>query len=54
MKTLLEPKTGARMATVLIVDDDALMRDALHKTLVRAGYAVEDASGGAAALHAYQ
>jgi DNA-binding response OmpR family regulator len=26
----------------------------LHKTLVRAGYDVEDASGGTAALHAYQ
>ena len=42
------------MPTILIVDDDALMRDALHKTLVRAGYEVEDASGGTAALHAYQ
>ena len=42
------------MPTILIVDDDALMRDALHKTLVRAGYDVEDASGGTAALHAYQ
>ena len=42
------------MPSILIVDDDALMRDALHKTLVRAGYDVEDASGGTAALHAYQ
>ena len=42
------------MPKILIVDDDALMRDALHKTLVRAGYEVEDASGGTAALHAYQ
>jgi DNA-binding response OmpR family regulator len=42
------------MPHILLVDDDALMRDALHKTLVRAGYEVEDASGGTAALHAYQ
>jgi DNA-binding response OmpR family regulator len=42
------------MPSILIVDDDALMRDALHKTLVRAGYRVEDASGGTAALQAYQ
>jgi DNA-binding response OmpR family regulator len=42
------------MPTILIVDDEALMRGALHKTLVRAGYEVEDASGGMAALHAYQ
>src|SRR5688572_5949284 len=42
------------MPHILIVDDDALMRDALHKTLVRAGYDVEDASGGTAALHAYR
>ena len=42
------------MPHILIVDDDALMRDALHKTLVRAGYEVEDVSGGTAALHAYQ
>lgn len=42
------------MPNILIVDDDALMRDALRKTLVRAGYEVEDASGGTAALLAYQ
>lgn len=42
------------MPSILIVDDDALMRDVLHRTLVRAGYEVEDASGGAAALDAYQ
>lgn len=42
------------MASILIVDDDPLMRDALHKTLVRAGYEVEEAAGGAAALRAYQ
>ena len=42
------------MPSILIVDDDALMRDALRKTLVRAGYDVEDASGGTAALDAYQ
>jgi len=42
------------MPQILLVDDDALMRDALHKTLVRAGYEVEDASGGTAALRAYR
>ena len=42
------------MPNILIVDDDSLMRNALHKTLVRAGYEVEDASGGTAALHAYR
>jgi len=42
------------MPHVLLVDDDAQMRDALHKALVRAGYEVEDASGGTAALQAYQ
>ena len=42
------------MPSILIVDDDAVMRNALHKTLVRAGYEVEDASGGTAALEAYQ
>lgn len=42
------------MPSILLVDDDALVREALHKTLVRAGYDVEDASGGTAALQAYQ
>ena len=42
------------MPHILLVEDDALLRDALHKTLVRAGYDVEDVSGGTAALHAYQ
>jgi DNA-binding response OmpR family regulator len=39
---------------ILLVDDDALLRDALHKTLVRAGYEVEDASGGTEALRAFR
>lgn len=42
------------MLRILIVDDDDLLRNALHKTLVRAGYEVEDASNGTAALKAYQ
>jgi DNA-binding response OmpR family regulator len=42
------------MPTILLVDDDDLLRDALHQTLVRAGYDVEDASDGAAALRAYR
>lgn len=54
LTTLVESRTGSWMPNILIVDDDALMRDALHKTLVRAGYEVEDASRGTAALLAYQ
>ena len=42
------------MPHILLVDDDAVLRDALHKTLVRAGYEVEDASGGTEALKAYR
>ncbi|MEO7273090.1 MAG: response regulator [Vicinamibacterales bacterium] len=42
------------MPHILLVDDDVLLRDALHKILVRAGYEVEDASGGIAALKAFQ
>lgn len=40
------------MPHILLVDDDALFRDSLHKTLVRAGYDVEDTSGGTEALKA--
>jgi DNA-binding response OmpR family regulator len=39
---------------ILLVDDDALLREALHKTLVRAGYEVEDVSGGTEALRAFR
>jgi DNA-binding response OmpR family regulator len=39
---------------ILLVDDDDALRDALHRTLVGAGYEVADASGGTAALQAYQ
>lgn len=42
------------MPHILLVDDDALLRDALHETLVRAGYEVEDASGGTEALKAFR
>ncbi|MEO8257679.1 MAG: response regulator [Acidobacteriota bacterium] len=42
------------MPTILLVDDDDLLRDALHQTLVRAGYDVEDAANGTAALRAYR
>jgi DNA-binding response OmpR family regulator len=41
------------VAHILIVDDDDLLRGALHKTLVRAGHDVEDASDGMAALQAF-
>jgi len=39
---------------ILIVDDDALVRDALHQILARAGHDVEDAADGTAALQAYR
>ena len=42
------------MPHILLVDDDTLLRDALHKTLVRAGYEVEDCSGGTEALKAFR
>ena len=42
------------MPRILLVDDDDVLRDALHKTLVRAGYEVEDASGGTEALKAFR
>ena len=41
------------MAHILLVDDDDLVRNALHKTLVRAGHDVEEAPDGAAALAAF-
>jgi DNA-binding response OmpR family regulator len=41
------------VAHILIVDDDDLLRGALHKTLVRAGHDVEDAADGTAALQAF-
>jgi len=42
------------MPRILLVDDDAVFRETLHKTLVRAGYEVEDASGGTEALKAFR
>lgn len=42
------------MPRSLLVEDDSLLREALHKTLVRAGYEVEDASGGTQALEAFR
>ena len=42
------------MPHILLVDDDVLLRGALHKTLVRAGYDVEEASGGTEALKVFQ
>ncbi|MBA2382026.1 MAG: response regulator [Chloroflexi bacterium] len=41
------------MPTILLVDDDDLLRNVLHQTLVRAGYDVEDAANGTVALQAY-
>ena len=42
------------MATILLVDDDDGVRSILHKTLVGAGYEVEDAVNGDLALAAYR
>jgi DNA-binding response OmpR family regulator len=50
---LLSSDPGAFVAYILIVDDDDLLRGALHKTLVRAGHDVEDAPDGMAALQAF-
>ena len=38
---------------VLLVDDDELLREALHQILVRAGYDVHDASNGKVAVREY-
>ena len=42
------------MATILLVEDDDGVRSILHKTLVAAGYEVEDAANGDFALAAYR
>ena len=42
------------MSTILLVDDDEGVRGILHKTLVVAGYEVEDAVNGDLALAAYR
>ena len=41
------------MPRILLVDDDEAFRKMLHKTLERAGYEVQDAPNGRAALAAY-
>jgi DNA-binding response OmpR family regulator len=38
---------------ILLVEDDESVRDFVHRTLVRAGYEVEDAPDGEVALQAY-
>lgn len=42
------------MATILLVEDDDGVRKLLHRTLVNAGYEVEEASNGDIALAAYR
>ena len=42
------------MPRILLVDDDELLRGALHQILVRAGYDVDDASNGKVAVRAYR
>ncbi len=42
------------MPRILLVDDDELLRAALHQILVRAGYDVEDASNGKVARWEYR
>jgi len=39
---------------ILLVDDDELLRGALHQILVRAGYDVDDASNGKVAVREYR
>ena len=39
---------------ILLVDDDELLRGALHQILVRAGYDVDDASNGKVAMREYR
>ena len=41
------------MPRILLVDDDELLRGALHQILVRAGYDVDDASNGKLAVREY-
>jgi CheY-like chemotaxis protein len=42
------------MPKILLVDDDEPFRKMLHKTLERAGYQVQDAPNGKAALELYR
>lgn len=42
------------MTRVLIADDDAVIRAALRKILIQAGFEVDEAADGAAALAAHQ
>ena len=42
------------MPRILLVDDDELLRAALHQILVRAGYDVDDASNGKVAVREYR
>jgi CheY-like chemotaxis protein len=42
------------MARILLVDDDEQFRKMLHKALERAGYEVQDAQNGDAALEMYR
>lgn len=46
----VEPPTTARRRTVLVADDDALIRAAVRRTLLRAGYDVREAADGVEAL----
>jgi DNA-binding response OmpR family regulator len=47
-----EMESANRAHTLLVVDDDEATRDALHKILEEAGYVVETAADGEAALRA--
>lgn len=42
------------MPRILLVDDDEVLRGALHQILVRAGYDVDDASNGKVAVREYR
>ena len=42
------------MPRILLVDDDELLRGALHQILVRVGYDVDDAANGKVAVREYR
>ncbi len=42
------------MARILVIDDEATIRSAIHKTLQMAGYEVDEASDGEAGVEHYR
>jgi CheY-like chemotaxis protein len=52
-ETLKPRDQGLPMARILVVEDDDITRDVLHRMLEQAGYEVEDATDGNTGLKAY-